>query len=203
MANSSSSNSENTDVSVEGSLNQIVAQNGLFETITFKNVRTFNLATWNLYFLDFVQSGNVVTVSGTVPGYLQPGGFSETLMINDQPYEIKLSVTAAESSSATVSSSSQEGKSSSSETNPSTSSSEAMFTMAQRVSPISLTVENRMLHIGGVEQAQVNVFDMQGSPVASFGQVRGSVSLENLRQGHYIVRVRSGSNNLIRHIDIR
>jgi hypothetical protein len=60
-----------------------------------------------------------------------------------------------------------------------------------------------MLHIGGVEQAQVNVFDMQGSPVASFGQVRGSVSLENLRQGHYIVRVRSGSNNLIRHINIK
>ena len=78
-----------------------------------------------------------------------------------------------------------------------------MLTMAQRVSPISLTVENRMLHIGGVEQVQVNVFDMQGSPVASFGQVRGSVSLENLRQGHYIVRVRSGSNNLVRHINIR
>ena len=203
VASSSSSNSENTDVSVEGSLNQIVAQGDEFETIRFKNVQTYSRASWTIYFLDFVQTGNVVTVSGTVPGYLQPDGFSETLMINGQPYEIKLSVMAAESSSSTVSSSSQEGVSSSSESDPSTSSSEAMITMAQRVSPISLTVENRMLHIGGVEQVQVNVFDMQGSPVASFGQVRGSVSLENLRQGHYIVRVRSGSNNLVRHISIR
>jgi hypothetical protein len=184
-------------------LNQIVAQGDEFETIRFKNVQTYSRASWTIYFLDFVQTGNVVTVSGTVPGYLQPDGFSETLMINGQPYEIKLSVMAAESSSSTVSSSSQEGVSSSSESDPSTSSSEVMFTMAQRVSPISLTVENRMLHIGGVEQAQVNVFDMQGSPVASFGQVRRSVSLEDLHQGHYIVRVRSGSNNLIRHINIK
>jgi hypothetical protein len=185
-------------------LNQIVAQGDEFETIRFKNVQTYSRASWTIYFLDFVQTGNVVTVSGTVPGYLQPDGFSETLMINGQPYEIKLSVLAAESSSSAVSSSSQEGLSSSSNSDtPSTSSSETMLTMAQRVSPISLTVENRMLHIGGVEQAQVNVFDMQGSPVASFGQVRGSVSLEDLHQGHYIVRVRSGSNNLIRHINIR
>lgn len=185
-------------------MNQIVAQGDEFETIRFKNVQTYSRASWTIYFLDFVQTGNVVTVSGTVPGYLQPDGFSETLMINGQPYEIKLSVLAAESSSSAVSSSSQEGVSSSSDAEmPSTSSSETMLTMAQRVSPISLTVENRMLHIGGVEQVQVNVFDMQGSPVASFGQVRGSVSLENLRQGHYIVRVRSGSNNLVRHINIR
>ncbi len=200
----SSSSASNVAIEVTGILSQSVAQGGTFATITFKNVNTYNRDTWNLYFLTIDQKGDEVVVAGSVPGYLQAGNFSETLTLNGEKYEIKLSVIVAESSSSAVSSSSQEGVSSSSDAEmPSTSSSETMFAKEQRVSPISLSVENRTLHIGGVEQAQVNVFDMQGSPVASFGQVRGSVGLEKLRQGHYIVRVRSGSNNLVRHINIR
>ena len=61
-------------------------------------------------------------------------------------------------------------------------------------------MEGRLLQIAGVDYADVDVFDMQGSPVASFKQVIGSVSLEGIRQGNYIVRVRSGSMNLTRRI---
>jgi sulfate adenylyltransferase subunit 1 (EFTu-like GTPase family) len=60
-----------------------------------------------------------------------------------------------------------------------------------------------MLQIEGVDNVQVDVFDMQGRPVASFRQVKGAVNLGMLRQGNYIVRVRSGSNSLIRRISIK
>jgi flagella basal body P-ring formation protein FlgA len=55
----------------------------------------------------------------------------------------------------------------------------------------------------GVDMAMVDVFDLQGRPVASFKQVKGAVNLGMLRQGNYIVRVRSGSNSLIRRISIK
>ena len=68
---------------------------------------------------------------------------------------------------------------------------------------ISLSVEGRSLHLSGSETMRLDLFDMQGLLVASFKQVKGTVSLEMLRQGSYIVRVHSGSNNLIRLINIR
>ena len=74
---------------------------------------------------------------------------------------------------------------------------------AVAVNPLHVSMEGRLLQIAGVDYADVDVFDMQGSPVASFKQVTGSVSLENLRQGNYIVRVRSGSMNLTRRIAIK
>jgi hypothetical protein len=50
---------------------------------------------------------------------------------------------------------------------------------------------------------RLDVFDMQGRPVASFKQVSGSVALDMLRQGNYVVRVRAGSNSLTRKIVIK
>ena len=70
-------------------------------------------------------------------------------------------------------------------------------------SPVLLAVENRTLHVSGAEMVRLDVFDMQGRPVANFKQVKGSVSLDMLRQGNYIVRVRAGSNSLIRRISIK
>lgn len=75
--------------------------------------------------------------------------------------------------------------------------------VAQNMGSMTLEVNGRMLLVGGVEWADVNVFDLQGRPVASFKQVKGSVALECLRQGNYIVRVRSGSNSLTRRIAIK
>jgi flagella basal body P-ring formation protein FlgA len=72
-----------------------------------------------------------------------------------------------------------------------------------RMNPVTLTVSGRMLQIEGVDNVQVDVFDMQGRPVASFKQVKGTVLLESLRQGNYIVRVRSHSVNVTRRISIR
>ena len=190
-----SSSSAATQVVVVGDLEQTVAQGGQFETVTFKNVQTFNRNTWNLHFFNIEQSGSEVTVAGSVPNYVQVGDLTETLTINNTKYEIKLTVTAAASSSSAsvenTSSSSVEGSSSSESTT---------VVNVFEVNPLKVSMTGRMLQVTGAERASVDVFDMQGSPVASFKQVTGSVSLENLRQGNYIVRVRSGSMNLTRRI---
>ena len=193
-----SSSSAATQVVVVGDLEQTVAQGGQFETVTFKNVQTFNRNTWNLHFFNIEQSGSEVTVAGSVPNYVQVGDHTETLTINNTQFEIKLTVTAAASSSSAsvenTSSSSVEGSSSSESTT---------VVNVFEVNPLKVSMTGRMLQISGAERASVDVFDMQGSPVASFKQVTGSVSLENLRQGNYIVRVRSGSMNLTRRIAIK
>ena len=193
-----SSSSAATQVVVVGDLEQTVAQGGLFETVTFKNVQAFNRNTWNLHFFNIEQSGSEVTVAGSVPDYIQVGDLTETLTINNTKYEIKLTVTAAASSS----SASVENASSSS-VEESSSSETTLVANAVAVNPLKVSMAGRMLQVAGAEKVSVDVFDMQGSPVASFKLVAGSVSLENLRQGNYIVRVRSGSMNLTRRIAIK
>ena len=109
-----------------------------------------------------------------------------------------VSSSSAESSSSVASSSSQEQA-------PVSSSSEehTTFAASQIVNPLKLYVEGRLLHIGGAQWADVNVFDLQGRPVASFKQAKGAIVLDMLRQGNYVVRVRSGSNSLIKRISIK
>ena len=215
-----SSSSENTQVVISGSLEQVVAQGDTLETITFSNVRTYKRDSWYMYFLNIVESGDMVTVAGTVPDYLQVNSsFKETLIINGQKYEIALAVTAAESSSSSVvpasssdiaSSSSKEQSSSSgtpatsSSTSPETSSSDgSVLVMSPAVNPLSLVVAGRTLHVSGASDVAVEIFDMKGTPIATFGHMSGAVSLDMLRQGSFVVRLRSGSDTLIRRIVVK
>ena len=68
---------------------------------------------------------------------------------------------------------------------------------------MSLFIANRKLIISGVDQAFVDVLDVQGSPVISYQRVKNSINLDELKQGSYILRVRSGSNTQIRNITIK
>jgi hypothetical protein len=49
----------------------------------------------------------------------------------------------------------------------------------------------------------VEVFDMQGRPLMAIAHVKGSVNLESLRQGNVVVRLRAGSNTLVRCIVVK
>jgi hypothetical protein len=101
-----------------------------------------------------------------------------------------------------LTSSSSEGSSSS--ISPESSSSEGTtLAMPTIVSALSLGISGRMLHVAGAPDMSVEIFDMQGSPVASFRHVSGSVNLDMLRQGNFIVRLRAGSNSLIRRIVVK
>jgi hypothetical protein len=214
-----SSSSESTQVVVSGSLEQTVARGEAFETITFSNVQTFDRKSWNLWFVEFKQVGDVVTVEGSVHKDFPTGTSVETVMINGQKFEITFVVTMPESSSSSAipasssdiaSSSSKEQSSSSgtpatsSSTSPETSSSDgSVLVMSPAVSRLSLVVAGRMLHVSGASDIAVEIFDMKGTPIATFGHVSGAVSLDMLRQGSFVVRLRSGSDTLIRRIVVK
>ena len=190
-------------VVVTGSLEQTVARGEVFETITFSNVKSSNRDSWNMYFLEFAQVGDVVTFAGTVPEYLEAGNYKETLSINGKKYEIALVVTAPASSSSVESSSSETPVSSSSVSPESSSGEGPTLVMPTAVSSLSLNVAGRTLHVAGAPDMSVEIFDMQGSPVASFRHVSGSVNLDMLRQGSFVVRLRAGSSSLIRRIVVK
>lgn len=192
----SSSSNVSTGVVVSGKLNQTVTIGSAFETVTFSNVTSFNRKSWNLYFVEDIslKNGKVVVAGTVVPTYFQPGSVVDTLVLNGEEYSITLDLVAGTESSN--SSASVESSSSSSEEH-------TTFVQAYAVNPLKVSVAGRMLQITGADVVQVEVFDMQGSPVASFRQVAGSVSLEKLRQGNYIVRVRSGSMSLTRRVSIK
>lgn len=158
-----------------GRIEQSATPNGEFEEIVFQNVVTAVRNTYHLHFVTMAQSGNEYVVSATtVPDYFRSGEYADTLTINGEKYEIKLTVTE-----------------------------QTTFAAASVTSPVLLAVENRTLHVSGAEMVRLDVFDMQGRPVANFKQVKGSVSLDMLRQGNYIVRVSAGSNSLTRRISIK
>ncbi len=108
------------------------------------------------------------------------------------------------SSSVEENSSSSEDIESSSSEEPESSSSEDPWNMRTDVRPtLALSLNGRALTIVGAQNVNVDVFDMQGRPIRAFRQVSGQVSLDGVKAGNYIVRVREGSNSLTRRIAIR
>lgn len=107
-----------------------------------------------------------------------------------------------DASCAEASSSSSVETSSSSDTETSSSSVTGILDLA-KVSPISLHVSGRVLSVTGASSVDIDVFDLQGRPLASWRGVSGSVSLDALSSGNYIVRVKSGSNSLVRRATLR
>ena len=68
---------------------------------------------------------------------------------------------------------------------------------------ISMHLAGHMLSISGATSATVDVFDMQGRPIFSAKNVKGSVELKNVSEGLYIIRVREGSANLTKRMSIK
>ena len=69
-------------------------------------------------------------------------------------------------------------------------------------SKLSVQIAGRTLSIAGATAAKVDVFDIQGRPVFSAKNVKGSVDLK-VTEGLYVVRVRDGSASLTKRISIR
>jgi endo-1,4-beta-xylanase len=70
------------------------------------------------------------------------------------------------------------------------------------MSSLSMHLSGRTLSIAGATAAKVDVFDMQGRPVFSAKNVKGSVDLK-VAEGMYVVRVRDGSKSLTQKIAIK
>ena len=143
-----------------------------------------------------------VTITITVPGSRwEPLTISDMSLQSSNGEEII--VTPASSNSATEASSSSAGPEATSSNANTTNSSASTMNITANVSSLAVAVIDHTLYVAGVEKARVDVFDLQGRPVMGMSQVSGSVSLESLRQGSYIVRVRAGSMNYVRRISIK
>ena len=71
------------------------------------------------------------------------------------------------------------------------------------LSSLSMHLSDRTLSIAGATAAKVEVFDMQGRPVFSAKNVKGSVELQSIAEGLYVVRVREGSKSLMQRVPIK
>lgn len=68
---------------------------------------------------------------------------------------------------------------------------------------VTMHIAGHTLFIAGTQSAKVDVFDMQGRPVFSTKCEKGSVELNGISDGLYMVRVRSGSASLVQKISIK
>lgn len=184
------------DLKISGSLEQTVAKGGSVDAISIEGITSYSRSSWHLHFLgipDQVQGGKL-TISGTIPDYIQEGTLEESFTINGQPVKITLNIVAAGTVTAKSSSSTKPVASSSSKTQALT---------AQNTATFKVAVSGRTLQVTGYENADVNVFDFQGRPLAAFKNVRGAVNMEALPSGNYIVQVRAGSQAMIKRISLK
>ena len=68
---------------------------------------------------------------------------------------------------------------------------------------LSVQIVGRTLSIAGATAAKIDLFNMQGRPVFSAKNVKGSVELQGIAEGLYVVRVRKGSKSLMKRITIK
>ena len=93
------------------------------------------------------------------------------------------------------------GKDSTKKDSTANDSTDAIKTFAN-MSSLSMHLSDRTLFITGATDAKVEVFDMQGRPVFSAKNVKGSVNLK-VADGLYVVRIRDGSKSLMQRISIK
>ena len=93
------------------------------------------------------------------------------------------------------------GKDSTKKDSTANDSTDAIKTFAN-MSSLSMHLSDRTLFITGATDAKVEVFDMQGRPVFSAKNVKGSVNLK-VAEGLYVVRIRDGSKSLMQRISIK
>ena len=70
-------------------------------------------------------------------------------------------------------------------------------------SNLGMSFANKSLYVNGTDRAKVELFDMQGRPVLKALNVNGSVSLQGVANGLYVVRVSAGSVSLMKRIVIQ
>ena len=70
-------------------------------------------------------------------------------------------------------------------------------------SNLGMSFANKNLYVNGTDRAKVELFDMQGRPVLKALNVNGSVSLQGVANGLYVVRVSTGSVSLMKRIVIQ
>ena len=68
---------------------------------------------------------------------------------------------------------------------------------------LSMNLVGRTLSIAGATAARIDVFDIQGRPTFSARNVKGSVELQGVSKGLYVVRMQEGPKSLMQKITIK
>lgn len=68
---------------------------------------------------------------------------------------------------------------------------------------LSMNLVGRTLSIAGATAARIDVFDIQGRPAFSARNVKGSVELQGVSKGLYVVRMQEGPKSLMQKITIK
>lgn len=68
---------------------------------------------------------------------------------------------------------------------------------------LSMNLVGRTLSIAGATAAKIDVFDIQGRPAFSARNVKGSVELQGVSKGLYVVRMQEGPKSLMQKITIK
>jgi hypothetical protein len=183
---SSSSNGE-SQVVVEGELEQIVAPGEYIDPIFFKNVKKYNRNSSHISFIQALpsQGSDELAIVGLVPEYYKVGVYTESWTINGSIYTVKLTIVSNNSSSSVKSSSS---------------SAKTSIAMQNSMPKFRVFVNSRSIQLSGADVGNAYVLlDMQGRILQKGRVETANFNIAVPNAGQYFVRI--GSQ--IRNVNVR
>lgn len=175
------------------------------ERVVTKNLGTVSAGTsYTLSFDAFVQAGGgSMDIKTTLNSYC-----SENLSVaagESKTYTCQFTASATESAVLTLSmpGSRWEQVTISNLSLKSASDETTAISATQKTKSLFVSFTGKTLEIQGAFPANVEVFDMQGRVLKKFSQVTGQVSLEAIPAGARIIKIRAGSESLVKRISIR
>ena len=183
----SSSSIGDSQVVVEGELEQTVSPGAYIDPIIFKNVKKYNRNSSHISFLQSLpaQGSDELAIVGLVPESYKAGVYTESWTINGSIYTVKLTIVSNSSSSSAKSSSS---------------SAKTSIAMQKNVPHFNVSVGIRSVQISSAKIGSSYVLlDMQGR-VLRKGRVESAnfnIAVQNA--GRYFVRI----DNQIRNVNVR
>ena len=183
----SSSSIGDSQVVVEGELEQSVSPGAYIDPIIFKNVKKYNRNSSHISFLQSLpaQGSDELAIVGLVPESYKVGVYTESWTINGSIYTVKLTIVSNSSSSSAKSSSS---------------SAKTSIAMQKNVPHFIVSVGVRSVQISNAKIGSSYVLlDMQGR-VLRKGRVESvnfNIAVQNA--GRYFVRI----DNQIRNVSVR
>lgn len=181
----SSSSNGDTQVVVEGKLEQTVAPGEYIDPIFFKNVNSYRRLSWSAFFLTIGKSGDEISVFGMVPEYIEKKAYTDSLLVNDSKYYFTITVVASTSSSS--------GNSKSSSSSAKTS-----IAIHNSMTKFRVSVNSHSIQLSGTEIGKSYVLlDMQGRVLQKGRVESANFNIAVPNAGYYFVKVGNQIRNVV------
>ena len=183
----SSSSNGDSQVVVEGELEQTVSPGAYIDPIIFKKVKKYNRNSSHISFLQTLpaQGSDELAIVGLVPESYKAGVYTESWTINGSIYTVKLTIVSNSSSSSAKSSSS---------------SAKTSIAMKNIMPQFNVTVGFHSVQISGAKVgASYALLDMQGRVLRKGRIESANFNIVVLNAGRYFVRI----GNQIRNVNVK